>query len=74
MASGVNEAFFKDADKNCKTILAKFSRGHRCLKATAFLTVTMAVGVAWIIKNPRVWNLKEVVDFDLSRAFNSLSS
>ncbi|KAJ0711655.1 putative transmembrane protein [Helianthus annuus] len=74
MAGGdEREALLKEADKNCKTILGKFSRGHGCLKATVFLTVTMAVGVAVIIKDHRVWNLKELVDVDLSRAFSSLS-
>ncbi|KAJ0526224.1 putative transmembrane protein [Helianthus annuus] len=74
MAGGdEREALLKEADKHCKTILGKFSRGHGCLKATVFLTVTMAVGVAVIIKDHRVWNLKELVDVDLSRAFSSLS-
>lgn len=68
------EALLKDADKHCKMILSKFSRGHHCLKATAFLTITMAVGVAFIIKDhPQAWNLKELVDFNLSHAFTSLS-
>ncbi|KAI7745800.1 hypothetical protein M8C21_007353 [Ambrosia artemisiifolia] len=74
MASGdEREALLKEANKHCKTILGKFSSGHGCLKATVFLTVTMAVGVAVIIKDHPVWNLKELIDVDLSRAFTSLS-
>ncbi|KAI3725758.1 hypothetical protein L1987_65550 [Smallanthus sonchifolius] len=72
MAGGDDrEALLNDADKHCKIILGKFSRGDGCLKATVFLTVTMAVGVVVIIKDH--WNLKELVDIDLSRAFTSFS-
>ncbi|KAI3784439.1 hypothetical protein L1987_43538 [Smallanthus sonchifolius] len=72
MAGGDDrEALLKDADKHCKIIFGKFSRGHGCLKATAFLTVTMAIGMVVIIKDH--WNLKEPVDIDLSRAFTSFS-
>lgn len=71
--SGGHEALLKEAEKQCKNLVAKFSQGHRCLKATAFLTITMAVGVGFIINDPRFWNLKEMVDFDLFRAFTSLS-
>ncbi|XP_071728031.1 uncharacterized protein [Rutidosis leptorrhynchoides] len=60
LASSIDEVLIKEADKHCKTILSKFSGGNRCLKATAFLTVSMAVGVAWIINDPRVWNLKDI--------------
>ncbi|XP_076933203.1 uncharacterized protein LOC143599019 [Bidens hawaiensis] len=68
IASGDDrEALLKEADKHCKAILGKFSRGHGCLKATVFLTVTMAVGVAVIIKDHPVWNLKEHLDVDWSR-------
>ncbi|KAI3668957.1 hypothetical protein L6452_40174 [Arctium lappa] len=70
---GAHEALLKEAEKQCKILLAKFSRGHRCLKATALLAITMAVGVGFIINDPRFWNLKEMVDFDLVRAFTSLS-
>ncbi|XP_024978498.1 uncharacterized protein LOC112515799 [Cynara cardunculus var. scolymus] len=70
---GTHEALLKEAEKQCKILLAKFSGGHRCLKATAFLTITMAVGVGLIVKDPQFWNLKEMVDFDIFRAFTSLS-
>ncbi|KAI3781207.1 hypothetical protein L2E82_11214 [Cichorium intybus] len=75
LASGdtASEALLKDANKHCKTILSKFSRGNNCLKATAFLTVTMAVGVGLVVKDTGVWNLKDLVDFDLSRALTSFS-
>ncbi|XP_071712967.1 uncharacterized protein [Rutidosis leptorrhynchoides] len=73
LASGIGEPLIKDADKHCKAILAKFSNGNHCLKATAFLSVTMAVGVAWIIVDPTVLNLKEAMDFDFFRALTSLS-
>ncbi|KAJ9557589.1 hypothetical protein OSB04_012203 [Centaurea solstitialis] len=70
---GAHEASLKEADKQCKILLSKFSRGHGCLKATAFLTVTMAVGVGLIVNEPRLRNLKEMIDFDVFRAFTSLS-
>ncbi|KVH92095.1 hypothetical protein Ccrd_005872 [Cynara cardunculus var. scolymus] len=57
---GTHEALLKEAEKQCKILLAKFSGGHRCLKATAFLTITMAVGVGLIVKDPQFWNLKEM--------------
>ncbi|GJV09388.1 transmembrane protein [Tanacetum coccineum] len=57
LASGNNDitsdVLLKEANKHCKVMLSKFSRGHGCLKATGFLTVTMVVGVALIIKDPR---------------------
>ncbi|XP_023734554.1 uncharacterized protein LOC111882416 [Lactuca sativa] len=71
--SSVSEALVKETDKYAKMILSKFSRGNHCLKATAFLTITMAVGVAFIIKDPTVWNLKQLADFDFSHTFTSLS-
>lgn len=77
LASGnsdiTSDVLLKEADKHCKVMLSKFSRGHGCLKATGFLAVTMAVGVALIIKDPQVLYLKELVDFNLARAFTSFS-
>ncbi|CAA0817166.1 Protein of unknown function DUF2359-transmembrane [Striga hermonthica] len=38
--------YFRNADKYCKTLLAKLSSGHGCFKMVAFTVVVLAVGAA----------------------------
>ncbi|CAA3026094.1 Hypothetical predicted protein [Olea europaea subsp. europaea] len=59
LAGGVDvahQAFFKDADKYCKVILGKISRGHSCAKTVAFAFVVLAVGAAIISPNLGEWD------------------
>lgn len=61
-----NEALLKDADKYCKVLLGRLSRGHGCLKAMAVVVVAMGVGAAVMSQNPE--------SFDLNRLSVMLSS
>lgn len=49
---GVEEASrhssFKNADRYCKVLLGKVSRGHGCLKGMVFVSVALAVGAAFV--------------------------
>lgn len=54
MASGADAAHlarFKDADKYCKAILGKASRGYGCVKSVAFVVIALAVGAAYMSPN-----------------------
>ncbi|KAE8710289.1 hypothetical protein F3Y22_tig00110325pilonHSYRG00131 [Hibiscus syriacus] len=44
-------ALYQDADKYCKHISGKLSRGHVCLKALALLIVAVGVGAAVVSPN-----------------------
>ncbi|KAL4351886.1 hypothetical protein GQ457_06G000530 [Hibiscus cannabinus] len=60
------QALFQDADKYCKHISGKLSRGHGCLKALAFIAVALAVGAA--VVSPNI----DASDWDkLSEAFST---
>ncbi|KAI3796131.1 hypothetical protein L1987_38795 [Smallanthus sonchifolius] len=51
MAEGdvsVDQALYKEADKYCKVLLGRLSRGWRCIKATVFLIVAFGVGAAFL--------------------------
>ncbi|XP_022859083.1 uncharacterized protein LOC111379878, partial [Olea europaea var. sylvestris] len=50
------QALFKDADKYCKVILDKISRGHSCARTMAFAFVVLAVGVAVISPKLDEWD------------------
>ncbi|KAK9074547.1 hypothetical protein SSX86_007145 [Deinandra increscens subsp. villosa] len=41
-----NQALYKEADKHCKVLLGRLSRGSGCLKATVFFVVALGVGAA----------------------------
>ncbi|XP_037495122.1 uncharacterized protein LOC105634085 [Jatropha curcas] len=53
-------ALFKDADKYCKLILGKLSRGHRCTKGIAFAVIALAVGAAFFSPNLESLDLKKL--------------
>jgi hypothetical protein len=50
-ADAAHHARFKDADKYCKAILGRVSRGYGCVKSVAFAVVAMAVGAAIMSSN-----------------------
>ncbi|CAI9761945.1 unnamed protein product [Fraxinus pennsylvanica] len=50
------QAFFKEANKYCKVILGKISRGHSCAKTMAFAFVLLAVGAAIISPKLDEWD------------------
>ncbi|KAL2518839.1 Protein of unknown function DUF2359 [Abeliophyllum distichum] len=49
------QAFFKDADKYCKVILGRLSRGHGCVKTMAF-AIVLAVGAAVMSPSINAWD------------------
>ncbi|XVE74679.1 hypothetical protein DITRI_Ditri12bG0036500 [Diplodiscus trichospermus] len=50
------QALFRDADKFCKHISGKLSRGHGCMKTLAFVVVAFAVGAAVVSPNMDAWD------------------
>ncbi|KAL5763224.1 hypothetical protein ACOSP7_019488 [Xanthoceras sorbifolium] len=54
-AEAAREKHYKNADKYCKTILGRVSRGHGCLKSMAFLVVAVAVG--YVVVSPNMESL-----------------
>ncbi|CAN1297227.1 Transmembrane protein 214-B [Linum perenne] len=63
ISKGHNDAdlpLYKEADKYCKAIQGKLSRGHGCLKGMAFVVVALAVGAAVASPNLESWNWKEL--------------
>lgn len=53
-------ALLKDANKYCKVILGRLSRGHGCVKALVFVAVAMAVGAAVMSSNVESFDWKTV--------------
>ncbi|KAJ0634109.1 putative transmembrane protein [Helianthus annuus] len=54
-----DQALYKEADKHCKVLLKRLSRGSGCLKATMFLVVALGVGAAFLpltSLEPLDWN------------------
>ncbi|EOA34920.1 hypothetical protein CARUB_v10020004mg [Capsella rubella] len=49
---GANGALYKEADKSCKVISGKLSRGSGCLKGTAIAVVILAAAAAFLSTNP----------------------
>ncbi|OMO60655.1 hypothetical protein CCACVL1_23982 [Corchorus capsularis] len=54
-ADAAKQALYQEADKYCKNISGKLSRGHGCLKALAF--VVIAVGVGAVVTSPNMDSL-----------------
>ncbi|XP_057542734.1 uncharacterized protein LOC130821112 [Amaranthus tricolor] len=50
----------KDADKYCKVILRRLSRGHGCVKAVVFVAVATAVSAAVLSSNVESFDWKRV--------------
>ncbi|XP_065855870.1 uncharacterized protein [Euphorbia lathyris] len=61
IASGEDGAVLKEADKYCKLIQGKSSRGGCCSKGMAFAVIALAVGAAVISPNVESWDLKNLV-------------
>ncbi|XP_010436119.2 PREDICTED: uncharacterized protein LOC104719833 isoform X2 [Camelina sativa] len=76
IAEGVANCFlYKEADKSCKVISGKLSRGSSCLKGTAIAVVILAAGAAGaavLSSNPEVTaELKNLVEsFELHEYLN----
>lgn len=49
------QAFFKDADKYCKVMLGRLSRGYSCVKTVVF-TMVLAVGAAVMSPSIKEWD------------------
>ncbi|KAE8654441.1 putative ubiquitin-conjugating enzyme E2 26-like isoform X1 [Hibiscus syriacus] len=65
-ADAARQSLFQDADKYCKIISGKLSRGHGCLKALGLVVVLVAVGAAFV--SPSI----DAPDWDkLSEAFST---
>ncbi|KAG9146163.1 hypothetical protein Leryth_007877, partial [Lithospermum erythrorhizon] len=45
------QAVFKEADKYCKVLLGKLSRGNGCLKSLVFVVIVVAAGAAFVSPN-----------------------
>ncbi|XP_019160275.1 PREDICTED: uncharacterized protein LOC109156867 [Ipomoea nil] len=59
LTSGIDvarQSLFKDADKYCKVLLGRISRGHGCLKSSAFIIALLGVGAAAISLNIESWD------------------
>lgn len=55
-SDAATQALFQDADKYCKHIAGRLSRGPGCLKALAFFVVTFGVGAAVVAPNMDDWD------------------
>ncbi|CAO2828513.1 unnamed protein product [Amaranthus hypochondriacus] len=58
--SSGQESLVKDADKYCKLILRRLSRGHGCVKAVVFVAVATAVGATVLSSNVESFDWKRV--------------
>lgn len=50
------QSLFKDADKYCKLILGRLSRGHGCLKSMVFVIIACGVGAAVMSPSMESWD------------------
>ncbi|KAF5948684.1 hypothetical protein HYC85_014641 [Camellia sinensis] len=50
------QSLFKDADKYCKLILGRLSRGHGCLKSMVFVIIAFGVGAAVMSPSMESWD------------------
>ncbi|PSR91062.1 Transmembrane protein [Actinidia chinensis var. chinensis] len=50
------QVLFKDADKYCKSILGRVTRGHGCMKSVAFAIIALAVGAAVMSPDMESWD------------------
>jgi len=63
------QSLLREADKYCKVLMGRLSRGHGCLKAFAFVVVALGVGAAVMSPNIESFDLKR-----LSVMLNSFQS
>ncbi|KAK9118052.1 hypothetical protein Scep_016145 [Stephania cephalantha] len=59
-ADGGNQASIRDADKLCRVILGKSSRGNMCMKSMVFAIVAAGVGAFVMSSNMDSWDLKKL--------------
>lgn len=64
-----NEALFRAADKYCKVILGRLSRGHGCVKFMLVAVVAVSVGAFVSAPNMEAWDWNK-----LSVLFSSYTS
>lgn len=65
--NATNQATLKEAEKHCKLLLGRVSRGNGCLKAFVLLTVGVAVGAAFMSDDLKSLDVKKLlVDLKLS--------
>ncbi|CAH8308496.1 unnamed protein product [Eruca vesicaria subsp. sativa] len=69
-----NASLYKEADKSCKVISGKLSRGSGFLKGTAIVVVLVAAGAAFLSSNPEATSeLKNLVDsLELHQYYNPI--
>ncbi|KAJ0241180.1 Uncharacterized protein HA466_0216260 [Hirschfeldia incana] len=69
-----NGSLYKEADKSCKVISGRLSRGSGCLKGTAITVVVLAAAAALLSSNPEATSeLKSLVDsLELHQYYNSI--
>lgn len=54
-AEVAHHSLYKDADKYCKWLIGKISRGHGCMKSLAI--VIIALGVGTVVMSPTIDSL-----------------
>uniref|UniRef100_A0A5B7C6J0 Transmembrane protein 214-A n=1 Tax=Davidia involucrata TaxID=16924 RepID=A0A5B7C6J0_DAVIN len=64
-----HQASFKNADKQCKLILGRLSRGSKCMKSMVFVSIAVAVGAAVMSQDLHSWDLKKLVDLYIPYTF-----
>ncbi|KAG2313053.1 hypothetical protein Bca52824_024610 [Brassica carinata] len=69
-----NGSLYKEADKSCKVISGRLSRGSGCLKGTAITVMVIAAAAAVLSSNPEVTaELKNLVDsLELHQYYNPI--
>ncbi|KAF3596180.1 hypothetical protein DY000_02020307 [Brassica cretica] len=69
-----NVSLYKEADKSCKVISGRLSRGSGCLKGTAIAVMVLAAAAAVLSSNPEVTTeLKNLVDsLELHQYYNPI--
>ncbi|KAJ4959971.1 hypothetical protein NE237_019881 [Protea cynaroides] len=64
-----SQTFINEADKYCKVLLGRLSRGHGCMKSMVFAAIALAVGAFIMQPDMESWDWKK-----LSVMFNSQQS
>lgn len=54
------QILIKNADKYCKWLLGRVSRGHGCMKGFAFVVIALGVGAAVFSPNLESFDWKEL--------------
>ncbi|CAL9227065.1 unnamed protein product [Arabidopsis halleri] len=70
---GANGSLYKEADKSCRVISGRLSRGSGCLKGTSITVVVLAAAVVLSSNLEATSVLKKLVDsVDLHLYFNAI--